>query len=555
MAEEIEIGKEIVPFIKKHWKVILIFAIFVLAFWVRAYHMDYPVVGYHNWKEAHYLTEARNFANDGFFSNGFFVPEYDYPKLGENSDGAHSDSFPTLSILLGFLFMIFGESLVLARFVVAFFNAFTIVFMYLLVKELFKREDLAFLSAFLYAINPLTGFFSHNVQLINLAIFFMVAGAYFFVRWKVHDKDRDLVLASVLLALAILTKYTFVVIAVPVALLFPWARLKRIKVNWKPWLVGIVLFAFIGVWFLYSNYYLPSALGVNPAVGSGLFGFEDLTDSGFWQVMKSFFADNFTLFGMWFVGLGALGLMLMYKKNLGYKFMLFYILGTLIWLPFMTDKLRGHNYHQYPIVPLFVFLIAFAFLIIGSNVGNILSKFVKFKWSKILFKYLAILVLVFLLWGPTADALNRQRDTQFFGLDIAGNYIAENALPGDKMFHSSHQSHGVLWYSGMKGYPLPDSIEMLDEAEANGVRWMFIYQWGFSVTQNPELWSRIQSTYSVGQYGFLMRDGQPQSYYLVLEKGGSFSDQDINNRLQEVQPSVVDYELSGGNIPFYYINF
>ena len=111
--------------------------------------MDYPVVGYHNWKETHYLTEARNFARDGFFKHGFFIPVWDYPDVSDNPSGAHSDTFPTISIIVGFFFKLFGFKLWIARVINIIFALGSVCFFYLIIKKLFKREDLALTSTLL----------------------------------------------------------------------------------------------------------------------------------------------------------------------------------------------------------------------------------------------------------------------------------------------------------------------------------------------------------------------------------------------------------------------
>src|SRR3989304_6454727 len=100
--------KGFVPFIKKHWGVLLLLAIILFGGYLRFYHIDYPVVGYHNWKSVHYLTEARNFAREGFFAHGFFAPANDYPYIDQDPSGLHPDTFPTISILVALAFMVFG---------------------------------------------------------------------------------------------------------------------------------------------------------------------------------------------------------------------------------------------------------------------------------------------------------------------------------------------------------------------------------------------------------------------------------------------------------------
>ncbi|MBU0536654.1 MAG: hypothetical protein KJ922_02835, partial [Nanoarchaeota archaeon] len=112
--------------IKGRWPIIILAFILLFGFYLRVYHLDYPVMGYHNWKETHYLTEARNFAREGFFSQGFFVPSFDYPPLDSDPSGAHSDTFPTISIFAALMFKIFGVHLWAARILGVMFNSASI---------------------------------------------------------------------------------------------------------------------------------------------------------------------------------------------------------------------------------------------------------------------------------------------------------------------------------------------------------------------------------------------------------------------------------------------
>ncbi|MBW3000043.1 glycosyltransferase family 39 protein, partial [Candidatus Woesearchaeota archaeon] len=169
--EEQDLPVNFLSFIKKNWNWILLGVILIFGFYLRAYHIDYPVVGYHNWKETHYLTEARNFAEDGFFEHGFFIPEWDYPSLVDDPTGVHSDTFPTTSILTAIAFKIFGYKLWIARLINILFALGSVLLFYLIIKRLFEREDLALLSAAIMSINPLLVFFGRQVQLINPALF------------------------------------------------------------------------------------------------------------------------------------------------------------------------------------------------------------------------------------------------------------------------------------------------------------------------------------------------------------------------------------------------
>ena len=167
----------------KKWIYALLLLAIIIGLSLRAYHLGNPVIGYHNWKETHYLTEARNFARDGFFRYGFFVPAYDYPGLDTAQSGAHADTFPFISIVVAIFFKTFGAKIIVARAVDIFFSILIIPAMFLLARRLFKRDDIAVVSAFLTAFAPLLVFFSHNTQLQIPGLLFMVLSAYFYLRW------------------------------------------------------------------------------------------------------------------------------------------------------------------------------------------------------------------------------------------------------------------------------------------------------------------------------------------------------------------------------------
>ncbi|MFO7872737.1 MAG: glycosyltransferase family 39 protein, partial [Candidatus Undinarchaeales archaeon] len=296
--------KRIIESIKKNpAPFILLILIALTGIYLRSYHADYPVIGYHNWKETHYLTEARNFAEGGFFEHGFFVPERDYPKLDAAPSGVHEDTFPTTSILTALLFKISGPSLTAARALMVLFSAASIFAMYFFVKQLFKREDIALVSAALMAINPLFVFFGRNVQLIGPALFFMLSGGYFYLKWRDSKERNDFIFAATFIALAGLTKYTFLAILLPIILTFEYKKdLKRIlkKAYWPAYAV----FLSLPLWFVYSSLIGEKAGQKLPLLNQ--LGLSSMSSVSWWTSMKSFTLDNYSLLGLLFALLGLL---------------------------------------------------------------------------------------------------------------------------------------------------------------------------------------------------------------------------------------------------------
>jgi hypothetical protein len=581
VSEEVEVNvSSIIKLNKTYIPHIILILILIMGLSLRYFHVSYPVIGYHNWKTAHYLTEARNFDREGFFKYGFFIPAHDTLEvIDEPASGIHTDSFPTDGITVALFFKIFGESLALARIINIIYSLLAVLAFYFLIKELFEREDIALMCTFLAALSPLFVFFSHNVDLINPALFFMVLGSYFYVRWlKYQLKEHRfsyLYIAAFFIMFGTVTKYSFGIIAVPILFTFPYLKVFK---SWKRFIVpfiitGIILSAF-PAWILYGEWYKINVYGKQYANGIppeqaeflGLSSFIDFGIIGnveFWQIMRSYAADNYTLIGVAFAFLGlGLFLLLYFLKNrqsLGYNFMLGYFLGTLIYLFIMGFKLSGHSYHQFPVAPLIIFMIAYFIVVLAANIAG----FVKDKGINLIIKIGIIFLLVFILPLPATSLFHRSMesrdrmfDTQFPGIDIAGDYIREHAAPNDRFFHSSGQSFGILWHADRKGYKPPRSAEYFKEAEDKyNVSWVFVYSWAIpAYFQNPEIYDYLQSHYHLVQFGFVsVSQQQVQPLFFLFKKGGSFNESELNTLLQNHQIMYKDYEyIQSSLIPFVY---
>ncbi|NTV23607.1 MAG: phospholipid carrier-dependent glycosyltransferase, partial [Nanoarchaeota archaeon] len=391
----------------------LIALAFILLFgiYLRWYHVEYPVIGYHNWKAEHYLSEAKNFAREGFFKYGFFVPMRDTTEsVDEESGGAHNDTFPTISIIVGFFFMLFGENLALARVINILFSIGTVAAFYFLIKKLFEKEILALLSALLMAINPMYVFFSHNVDVINPGVFFMVLGAYLYVSWhKRQTEIRTLYFAAFAVVMAIITKYTFVVIVFPILATFPYKKFMK-KENFKQLAILGGIASIFPLWFTYSELYVKKyifgrALSANVLDSyeiTKLIDFSVISDVGFWNTMNYYLRDNFTIIGIWFSIIGmVLFIYLFFQNNekFGYRFTLAYLASLILFVIVMGFKLSGHSYHQFPVGPLIIFMMAYFIYVIGFNLENL----TKVKH----FSYIFTIIMVFVAPLPSTSVYAR----------------------------------------------------------------------------------------------------------------------------------------------------
>lgn len=536
--------------------VIIVIGCILLGFYLRSYHMDYPVIGYHNWKETHYLSEARNFVRDGFFKYGVFVPAWDYPSPDSDPSGVHSDTLPTISILVSIAFMLFGYELWVARLVGILMNTGTILLVYLIVKKIFEREDIAVVSAFLMAINPMLVFFSHNVQLINVGIFCALLSLYLFLLWKDSNRGSHLILTAIFLALAGLTKYPFLAITAPMFFLFPFRRLKEIGKNLVPYLISAIILLSIPAWIYYSSVVIIDQYNTTASANLGAIQPDKLLTDQFWKTTESYVADSFTLLGAGFAVLGLIMAVLSYladrKFTTARRFMLGSLVGTILFAIVVSSKLMGHAYYYYVIAPFVVIFMAYFMVTMadftrrlkveGKGIGNA--------------SLIVVIILAAILVPGSQESASRQFNTQFHGLDVAGEYIKEHKSPGERVMHSSHQAFGILWHADMKGTRgIPPTLEKIKFAEDNlNATWLFIYNWDFDILQDEERWPYIRDNYRLVQIGFMQTNQGSQPFYFLLRKGGTFDENELNDMLAGKTIRSRDYELTSGIARMSYIN-
>ncbi len=572
-SEEVVLSLEA---LKSRWNLIILAVILLAGFWLRAYHADYPVIGYHNWKETHYLSEARNYAEDGFFANGFLAPEKQTYNLETMDGGVHADTFPATSLAAGAAFKLFGVDAGVARWTSIMFMMASIALFYFVVKMLFRREDLALTAALIASLNPLFVFFGRQVQMINPALFFGLLSMLLYLKWLDTQKPSDdklhnsnmLFFAALSFMISFLTKYSFALIAIPMLAVFPWSKISKthLRKNWKAYLYAASPVVLLPLWLL-NNKIIKSSLGGAAGSGGSLLGDIQLDlgmvfSSKFWSIMKSYAADNYSIIGVFFAFIGLLLFLYFYNRKSsedesrrGDVFLLAYLIGSIPWIWIMGDKLANHNYHQYPVALPVIILMAFFFVVAGVTLENAL-KMKHLRWAGIIVLFLLLIYPpVFSSMGGIFDAKNRMFDTQFIGLDVAGEYVKDHSSESEKAFHSGFQSRGFLWHAHRKGWTLPDNLSLITEGEMNnGYRWVFLYEWGLSDLNNPEVKQYLESNYDLAQAGFVQSGSGEglRPLYLLLREGGSFRLENLSDSIKTSQLKRREYESTKGSRTLYY---
>jgi len=337
--------------------------------------------------------------------------------------------------------------------------------------------------------------------------------------------------------------------------MFPFERLGELRKNLGTYAISAVILLSLPLWMYYSSVIIPSMYNVR-AIDETAIKPEVLMGSRFWEASKAYIDDNFTMPGFYIAVLGLLlflfSLVISRRLDLKSRFLLGYLAGFIIFVIIMASKLKGHSYHYFGIAPFFIILQAYFITSIGDFIEKLKVEGKKIRYLNLI----AMAIILALLFPSTQESAARQFNTQFHGLDVAGEYIREHKDPGDWVMHSSHQAYGVLWHGDIKGTRgIPKTLEDIKFAERErNATWLFIYYWDFDVLQDKERWDYIEEKYRLVQFAFLQTKDGNQPVYMLLRKGGSFDESKINELLAGRTVLHKDYELTTGTVRLSYIN-
>ncbi|MBI5072373.1 phospholipid carrier-dependent glycosyltransferase [Candidatus Woesearchaeota archaeon] len=527
---------------KKNIIWLILFALMIYGFYLRSYHMDFPVIGYHNMKENQYIPYTEFMYNAEEWKDYFRTETY---WIGNQLHGYFTQyEFPLIPWIILPLWWMFGVKLWAARLVVILFTVASIPMLYKVSKKLTDNEFIAIASAILFTIMPISVFFGRNVQPEGPGLLFILLGTYWYLCWR-EQIEQDIwkwkyfLLFAISMLLTILLKVPNAIGLVPVLFVTPWKLLWQEKKKTAKYVAAFLcIMLFFPIWVKFSQWTMPGA----STVGTGSFSesFMEVRDNlirtltiEYWTqaypAIKAFVMDNFT---MWFFWLAVAGIgcsILKYKTDFG-KFIGGSAVAVVIYVFIFADKVRGHAYYQFVFLPLVCLASAYTIYVISSIVNKNIEKR-STKISERIVKSIPYIILALVLIASRSEmivATNRVFDTIYYGEDIAGTFINQNSNSADRVFIEgvSSQSVGILWHAHRYGVEeISGNLSYFENLENTlKFKWVVLYGQGMgSIQAKTEVWDYIQQNYKIRQVGFIAQNGQLNPYYFVLEKGGVFN--------------------------------
>ncbi len=223
-----------------------IYLILILALVLRLVHIDFPVAGWHSWRQADTASMARNFYENGL---NFFNPKIDWRG---NTSGIVESEFPAYPFIVSLFYAAFGFNEMWGRLLSVFFSLFTICGLYLLVRK-YISDSVALWSAFIYSVIPLSIYYSRTFMPESAMLMCSVWGIFWFSRWIDEGKIGFYILSACSISLAILLKIPALYLGLPL-LYLTWLKFGRSTFNkGMLWLFAFSILIPVVLWYYHAH--------------------------------------------------------------------------------------------------------------------------------------------------------------------------------------------------------------------------------------------------------------------------------------------------------------
>lgn len=428
------------------------------------------------------LTE--NFVREGFSLKGLYL------NIHGNEKPIMAFEFPIYNAVVGLAFSCFSFNPIWGKIVSFVASVASLFLLCFLVRNLYG-ERMALYSGLLFILSPLGMMMRTAFQPDSLGLMFVLASLAMLYRWRKDHARITLVLFSICLVLAGLTKYPLLVPYLPViALAFISGNEQSIRFPdvSELFIVGIFFVAPILAWYSFRGQITHPAFG-NPLQERSMFLFGDL---------MRFFSFRFYTIPTYCViflacsGIGVLLLLLSLLHLSPLKAAL--LLGIPLYLIVIPTSAVQH-YYWYACTPLFAFLMADGYCFALDYCGGGLRALLKYGIS-------TTLIIVFMAVSIYAMVV-RQDKVIYEASDTVRRLTASTDLIFVMNMHNLTNGFGgnnpTLFYLAKRnGWNISASFnrqEALNQIEARrqaGARWLVITWY------TPDLESRLDGVIPAG---------------------------------------------------------
>lgn len=224
---------------------ILLFFIVLIASFLRVYSLD-KIPGSLNIDEAAVGYTSFSLLHTGMDEHGVFLP-LSLQSFGDWKLPGYS-YFGTIPVA------VFGLNEFSTRIPSATAGIIAVLLSFYISLKLFKRKDIALITAFLFAVSPWNIYFSRAAYEVNLATTFFLIGLSAFLKY-LEEPTRKLwwlILSGIFFGITVFTYNSFIIFTPLFVVGAVYLYRDRLKFNWKLLVPALILVIMVAVSFYFS---------------------------------------------------------------------------------------------------------------------------------------------------------------------------------------------------------------------------------------------------------------------------------------------------------------
>lgn len=443
-------------------KIYIILLITILA---RLFHINFPVMGWHSWRQSDTASIAKNFYENGY---NILYPQVNWAGAGSGYVESELHIYP---FIVSLMYTVFGVNDMWGRILSLIFSVLTVYGLYLVVRKIIN-EQTALWSSLIYAIIPLNIYYGRAFMPESTMLMCSVYSIYFFSEWLDKEKAKYFICAWLFTCFAVLVKLPTLYIGLPLLYLaFQKYRFSVFR-NLKIYLLVIIVLVPVVLW-----YYHAHQLFLNGGVSFGIWTYGEskwgmfslLADPAWYNdiFFKSFAERHLTYPG--FI-LFIWGLFIK-RSDSRERLFDFWLIAVLIYIFIVAQGNRVHEYYQLPIdlsAAVFIGKIFAKYL----PMDNLKGAYKTYK-VKTYFVTLCLVLICILSYLRVARFLNgEQWDSPVLKI---GNAMKERTPPEDLIITVSDGNPVYLYQSHRRGWtsrPEQLDLKFIEEKKLEGAKWL-----------------------------------------------------------------------------------
>ena len=319
-----------------------------------------PPLGVHAWRQTQTQTNIRLFYEEDM---NILNPRVYHLDFGDEQ-GIYRREFPLMQWSVALLYKVFGESIAISRAVNFLIGCLGIWGFFFLIRNIFRDDMIALLSAWAITFSPELFFYMINPMPDTLALSSGIWALALFVGWTRSRKPILLLFSGISICLSILTKLPFIVyLPIPFIYLFLTFFKKERKLSIKSWLhVALTLLTLIPA-FLWYAWVIPQ--WGNEGITGGILHDAEFTGHDYYLFIRGTLISmipelflNYASVPLFLAGIFFSIKKRLYKSSLFLPFLVGFLTVVAYWIFELNMINLVHDYYLFPFIPLLFLFIA-----------------------------------------------------------------------------------------------------------------------------------------------------------------------------------------------------